>query len=305
MAEVPPSLGDFFSKNKKKKIKGVNLNNEAQKPSADEQKASKGKAKDDGDWKDEEQVAAPNLKVQEAGKLVKEEDKKDEHVAPAWKVKKQTATTDKDARSFPTLRKAMGQSSNINIDDGTDGHVNIKTSRNMFDALDNDDEDDEGKTKRPKEIKPFLAQKQKGEMLSSVIQREADKYGHEIKKAPAPTKKKKKEKEASSEEESSEEEVEEATKKKEVPKKVIKAPSNPEEDCKIEPDQEAARAKYQDREKLPKKQLPASELKEEKENKPPPPNASAAGGGGKKNKKKGFMDIEDSKPKVMMAPEGW
>mmetsp|Transcript_69829 Transcript_69829/g.152343 ORF Transcript_69829/g.152343 Transcript_69829/m.152343 type:complete len:371 (-) Transcript_69829:193-1305(-) len=100
-------------------------------------------------------------------------------------------------------------------------------------------------------------------------------------------------------------EVEEATKKKEVPKKVIKAPSNPEEDCKIEPDQEAARAKYQDREKLPKKQLPASELKEEKENKPPPPNASAAGGGGKKNKKKGFMDIEDSKPKVMMAPEGW
>merc|ERR1712014_64615 len=89
-------------------------------------------------------------------------------------------------RRFPTLAKAVGQSSNINIDDGSDATVNIKTTKNAFAALHDNDDDEEDGPKRPKEIKPAMVQKQKGERTSAAIQREVEKYS-----GPAEGKKKK------------------------------------------------------------------------------------------------------------------
>merc|ERR1711972_845704 len=62
--------------------------------------------------------------------------------------------------------------------------------------------------------------------------------------------------------------------KKEEKKAASKAPEpekEVEDDCKIVADLVAAKAKYQGRKKLPPKDLPASELAEEKENQKPPP----------------------------------
>lgn len=306
MAEVPSSLGDFFAKNKKKKVKAVNLNNESTKPTAEELKAAKAaKEKEDPDWKDEEQVAVPQMKVEMAGKLMREDDKKDEddHVAPAWRMKNTSASAvGVDSKKFPTLKKSVGLSSNINIDDGSSHQVNIKTSKNKFDALGDDDDDEDG-PKRPKEIKPYLAAKQKGEMVSAVIQREVNKYGGESKKPAAADKPKKakKVKEVASDEDSSEDEAE-TKRKQQAAKKAAKASKELGDDCKIEPDLQASRVKYQGREKLPTKQLPRAELEEEKENKPVNTNTA----GGKKSKKKGIADDDDEvKPKLMVAPDDW
>merc|ERR1712060_7461 len=93
---------------------------------------------------------------------------------------------DLNDKRYPTLAKSMLQSSNINIDDGSNPTVNIKTTKNAFAALhDNDDDDDEA-PKGPKEIKPAMVQKQKGERTSTAIQREVEKYS-----GPADGKKKK------------------------------------------------------------------------------------------------------------------
>jgi hypothetical protein len=72
-------------------------------------------------------------------------------------------------------------SSNINIDDGSDAKINSATNRNAFAALEGDeDEEEEGKLvggkKRPKEIKPAMVSKQKGEREKDVVGREVAKY---------------------------------------------------------------------------------------------------------------------------------
>merc|ERR1719382_1002070 len=77
------------------------------------------------------------------------------------------------------------QSSNINIDDGSEAKVNIATSKNMFAQLEDEDEGGE-EVKRPKEIKPAMVTKKKGEREKVAIQREVAKYSKkDSKKDPA------------------------------------------------------------------------------------------------------------------------
>eukprot|EP00443_Scrippsiella_acuminata_P045149 CAMPEP_0115289250 /NCGR_PEP_ID=MMETSP0270-20121206/63407_1 /TAXON_ID=71861 /ORGANISM="Scrippsiella trochoidea, Strain CCMP3099" /LENGTH=317 /DNA_ID=CAMNT_0002706413 /DNA_START=56 /DNA_END=1009 /DNA_ORIENTATION=+ len=314
MTDAPGSLGDFFAKKKKKNIKPTNLNNEAANPRIEE-KRKPTKDKEEEGWEDE-QIAVPTMKVEVAGKLTKEDEKKDEEdtAAPAWRIRGDASrNNDLSDKKYPTLAKAVRQSSNINIDDGSDPHLNIKTTKNAFAALhENDDSGEEG-PRRPKEIKPAMVQKRQGERASIAIQREVDKYA-----GPVDDHKKKKEgkkkKEAEEEEEEDEEEepvdgVEEKKKKNKEDKKQdrVKGPTRDEEvesvevmeDVKIQPDLEASRKKYQGRQKLSKKELPASELEVEKENRPP--KAQQAASGGKKSKKKMYVEEEFEKPRLLVA----
>merc|ERR1712187_771707 len=112
-------------------------------------------------------------------------------------------------KKYPTLAKSVLQSSNINIDDGSNATVNIKTTKNAFAALhDNDDDDEEG-PKRPKEIKPAMVQKQKGERTSQAIQREVEKYSGPADEGKKKKKDSKKKKEVVEEDEDEDEDEEE------------------------------------------------------------------------------------------------
>merc|ERR1711879_1007875 len=94
MAEAP-TLGTFFKAKAKKKTKPT---------------------EEDGAW-EEEQVVATTLKVEVAGKLIKDEEKKDDEdtAAPAWgniaKEKKEASAASVNEKKFPTLQKAVGSSS--------------------------------------------------------------------------------------------------------------------------------------------------------------------------------------------------
>merc|ERR1712113_1066491 len=116
---------------------------------------------------------------------IRDEDSKPEEDEPkrAWgntkgksdSVQQQQHHNDK---KNPTPAMSVQSSSNINIDDGSEPKVNIKTSKNLFSALeDNQDDAEDAANKRPKEIKPAMVQKQKGEREKTAIQREVDKYG--------------------------------------------------------------------------------------------------------------------------------
>merc|ERR1719421_1169236 len=138
MAEAP-SLGDFFKAKAKKKIKASNLNKDTTTTKPEEKKVKKDK--EDEVW-EEEQVQAQTMKVEVAGKLMREEEKKDDEdaAAPAWKVSKdQKEGASINDRKFPSLAKSVG---NINIDDGSEAKVNIATSKNLFAALEGEDQDD-------------------------------------------------------------------------------------------------------------------------------------------------------------------
>jgi len=289
MAEAP-SLGDFFAKKTKKKIKGSNLNKATDTPAEEPKKATKSKGGDDEGWQEEE-VVQQTMKVEAAGKLVREEEKAEDQqdsAAPAWGHLKIKDNKDLNDRKFPSLAKSV-QSSAINLED-TSGKVNISTSKNMFANLENDDPDEDEGPKRPKEIKPAMVTKKKGERAQDAIQREVGKY------------KEKKDTKAGDNEDDEDEEAEE--KEKEVkPKKVAKAKvaeasksEEPEaeeqaEDVKIVPDLAAAKAKYAHRKKLPVVELPREELEEEKENKP----VQQPKGG----KKKKFANIEEETDKKL------
>jgi len=309
VAAAPAGLGDFFKAKAKKKIKGSNLNNSATTAKAEAKKPRKD-AEEEG-W-EEEQVVIPNLKVEVAGKLTRDEDKKDDEdsAAPAWgnvksKVDKSEPLNEK---KFPTLAKSMMHSTNVNIDDGSDPKINIQTSKNAFSALEGTHDSDEDGPKRPKEIKPWQVQKKKGEFEKAALQREVDKY--QVKAETKPKKKKKDEDSDDDEDESDEDESEEEVKKPvEVKKKAKKVGDKKEDkeeqteeteekaaDLTIQPDLVAAKEKYKGRRKLPKKELPEEELEEEKENKPVAQ--------GKKGKKKAYVDEEalyDSKKKLAYA----
>lgn len=202
MADAPGSLGDFFAKKKKKTIKGSNLNIETANVKVEEKKSKSAEKEEEG-WEDE-QIIAPTMNVGVAGKLTKEDDKKEEEdfVAPAWgkpsnKKQSEGVREGLNEKKFPTLAKAVGASSNINIDDGSEPKVNIKTTKNAFAALNDERDDDEG-PKRPKEIKPAMVQKVKGEREKEAIQREVEKYSvkkDEDKKKKAGVKKKKEDEE--------------------------------------------------------------------------------------------------------------
>lgn len=262
MAEAAPSLGDFFAKKAKKKIKATNLNVAANGKPEEEKKATKAKSSEDDGWQEEELVAS-TMKVEAAGKLIREEDKKEEEEtsAPAWgtvKVKDSQALNEK---RFPTLAKSV-QSSAINLEDNA-GKVNISTSKNMFANLEDEDEDDDDGPKRPKEIKPAMVTKKKGEKEKDAIQREVGKFT---------TKKEDKKAASDDEEEAAAEDKVKAKKKEEKKVKTTTTARDEEkkeldEDLKIVLDLAASKAKYKGRKKLEKLQLPKEELEEEKENK--------------------------------------
>lgn len=324
MTDAPSSLGDFFKQKKKKQAKGTNLNNEASTTKVEDKK-SKTKDKEEEGWEDE-QILAPTMMVQVAGILTREEDVKDQEdtAAPAWgsnKPKKGAVDAPKiNEKRFPTLAKAMGQSSNINIDDGSQANINIKTTKNVFSALEDDDGDEDAGPKRPKEIKPAMVSKVKGEFEKVALQREVAKYKPKDDKKKGKKKKKKDDSDDSEEEsedeeeeddEEDEEEIRAAERKKkadekaeEKKKKAKEEKANKEneevgeveiaEDLKIVPDEKAARAKYIGREKLETKPLPRAEIEEEKKD---------TGAGGISKKKQKFMNMEedDGKKKLLVA----
>merc|ERR1711920_239493 len=136
--------------------------------------------KDEEGWEEEQVTASTITRIEVVGNLKRDEDKKEEEEshAPAWAAVKNSQTVHDRVmeKRFPTLAKSV-QSSNINIDDGSDMKVNIKTSKNAFAALDNHDDDEEDrKAVRPKEISAAKVQKAKGERETVALQREVDKY---------------------------------------------------------------------------------------------------------------------------------
>uniref|UniRef100_A0A7S4VSC3 Uncharacterized protein n=1 Tax=Alexandrium monilatum TaxID=311494 RepID=A0A7S4VSC3_9DINO len=307
MADAP-SLQDFLAKKTKKKIKGSNLNVVSASTPETAKKPKSKDAEEEG-WQ-EEQVVAATMKVEVAGKLTREEDKKEEedtsgHAWGSVKAKSESSQGLSD-KKFPTLRKSMRTSTNINIDDGSEAKVNISTSKNVFAALENEEDDEEQEVKRPKEIKPAMVTKKKGEFEKVAIQREVDKYSKDgPKKEGGKDGKDEDEDEGEAGEDAAKEPQEEVeAKKPEAKRKDRKAGRKAEaagqetareeeeqehEDLRIVADLAAAKAKYQGRKKpFPPKPLPRSELEEEKENKPVAPG----------KKKKMAVIEEDDKPKL-------
>jgi len=308
MAEAAaPSLGDFFKAKSKKKVKASNLNKAEEKKTEEKKKTS---SKEDDAWQEDEVVAA-TIKVEVAGKLMREEEKKDdeEAAAPAWNVsKKESASAQPiNEKRYPTLAKS-NKTSSIDIDDGSDAKVNITTSKNRFADLEGEDDEDNSGNKRPKSIMPSMVTKKQGEREKVALAREVEKY------TSKPSKKKaKKSSDAEDDDEEDDEEDEDAEaedgdeaapdspKLEEVSEKKPKKPKEAkkpveeeeedqeevEEDLKIQVDLVESKEKYKGRKKLPPKDLPRSELEEEKENKPKQQNASG--------KKKKFVEEETEK----------
>merc|ERR1712087_130662 len=109
------------------------------------------------------------------------EDKKEEEDsnAPAWgSARKANAVRDDlTDKKYPTLKGA----SNIVIDEGP-SKVNIKTSKNVFEAL-GDGEDDSDGPSRPKEIRAAMVQKKKGEFAKTAVQNAVNKAKQDNKKS--------------------------------------------------------------------------------------------------------------------------
>eukprot|EP00401_Gymnodinium_catenatum_P078370 CAMPEP_0117538626 /NCGR_PEP_ID=MMETSP0784-20121206/42575_1 /TAXON_ID=39447 /ORGANISM="" /LENGTH=317 /DNA_ID=CAMNT_0005335245 /DNA_START=55 /DNA_END=1008 /DNA_ORIENTATION=+ len=313
MSEAPaeaPLLSDFFAKKTKKKIKGSNLNNSAAPAKAEAKKLARKDAEEEG-WEEEEQVVVAALKVEVAGKLTRDEDVKeqDDTAAPAWNTLKNKgeSSANLNEKRYPTLAKSIRQSTNINVDDGSDAKINIETSKNAFSALETAHDSDEDELRMPKEIKPALVKKAKGERETVAIAREVNKYT--AKKAEAKKKQRREEgiEEDSEEEEEDEEpdekvetaatEVKTKKKKKTEDKKDEKAPEREpeEEDVKIVPDLVAAKQKYNGRKKLPPAPIPREELEEEKKE-----TRQASTTGSKKKKAKGVAYEEDMYEKKLV-----
>mmetsp|Transcript_17737 Transcript_17737/g.55919 ORF Transcript_17737/g.55919 Transcript_17737/m.55919 type:complete len:315 (+) Transcript_17737:95-1039(+) len=309
MADAP-SLQDFLAKKTKKKIKGSNLNVVA--ASKPDPKAAKKKDAEAEGWQEEEVVAA-TMKVEVAGKLQREEDKKEDEDAGgrAWgsAKSKSDSAAGLNERKFPTLAKSVRTSTNINIDDGSQATVNISTSKNVFAALENEEDDEEQEAKRPKEIKPAMVTKKKGEREKVAIQREVDKYsskkdaGKKGEEDEEDDEEADEDKDEEAEDKKAEEQAERKAEAKKAAKKAKaeaskeededKAPAQEEEevaaDLRIIADVEAAQAKYVGRKKpFPPVPLPRSEQQEEKENKPV-----------QQGKKKKMVCVEETdKPKL-------
>jgi len=313
MADAP-SLGDFFKSKGKKKIKATNLNKETAAAKPDDQKVKK--ATEDDAWQ-EEQIVAQTMKVEVVGKLMRDEEKKDEDdvAAPAWGAAKKdvgSKRTDLTDKKYPSLAKSLAS---VNIDDGSDNKVNIQTSKNVFAALEGDEEEDEAGTKRPKAINSSMVSKKKGEFEKVALKREVDKY------AKKDAKKAKKAEGSEDEEEDEEDEEAEAEEDEDQPektaeelleeeekrreKKLKKKESKKEveedaeeaedvpEDLRMQPDLKAAKDKYTGRKRLPPVDLPRSEMQEQKENKP----VNQQSGG----KKKKFAVEEETDKKIAYA----
>ena len=294
MAEGPPSsLNDFFKKDKKKKIKGSNLNNSLNdKPAEEKKEQKKVKTEEDDGWHEEEVVQA-TMKVEVAGKLVREEEKEkeEEAVAPAWNLHKNKGTSDpKDDRKYPSLAKSVASSA-IHLEDKS-GQVNIATSKNIFASLENDDDDEDDQSGRRISSRPWLARRRAKEKKMPFREKWA-------------STKDKKDDDKDDDQEADQDDEKEVKPKKKDEKKVkstaLKESSKAQDenfaDLQIQPDHQAIKAKYVGRKKLPKKPLPIEELEEEKENKPQRP----AG----KKKKWAQMDEEEEEKKYIEEIEDW
>merc|ERR1712086_709678 len=163
----------------KKKIKASNLNTVATAATPEEKKPKK-TDKDEDAWEEEQVIASTITRIEVVGNLKRDDDKQveEESTAPAWGNVKTSSTFHGPGGVFkdkqhPSLAKSI-QSSYINIDDGRDNTVNIKTSKNAFAAL--DDEDGEVQAQRPKVISAAKVHKAQGERETVALQREVDKY---------------------------------------------------------------------------------------------------------------------------------
>merc|ERR1712048_1191074 len=205
-----------------------------------------------------------------AGKLTRDEDKKDEEdsAAPAWgSIKTKGERNDISDKKYPTLKSAMekvGGSTNINLDDGSDAKINIATSKNAFSALEGAHDSDEDGPKRTKEIKPAMVTKKKGEFEKDALKREVDKYTEPKGKKDSKKKKGDEDDEDDEDEDEEEDAEEEAVAVQEVKKAKKKGGEKKEEkkeqqeedeekaeDLIIKPDLHAAKEKYKNRRKLP------------------------------------------------------
>eukprot|EP00931_Biecheleriopsis_adriatica_P101595 TRINITY_DN766_c0_g4_i1.p1 TRINITY_DN766_c0_g4~~TRINITY_DN766_c0_g4_i1.p1 ORF type:complete len:302 (-),score=137.76 TRINITY_DN766_c0_g4_i1:157-1062(-) len=294
MADAP-SLGDFFAKKKTKKIKATNLNTATTGKEEPKKEDKKKKAEEEEGWQEEEVVQA-TMKVEAAGKLIREEEKVEEqdNSAPAWGNVKTKDNQSLNDKRFPTLAKSVASSA-INLEDKS-GQINISTSKNKFANLEDSDDEEEG-PKRPKEIKPALVSKKKGERATDAIQKEVGKYKDDKKKESKAAAADDDDEDEDDEEDAKEVKKEVKPKKKASKSKEVASSKGDEEsaeaadDVKIEPDLTAAKAKYAHRRKMEKKPLPPEELEAEKENKP----AQKASGGGKKKKFANFEEEDTGK----------
>lgn len=299
-------LSDVFkSKSKKKAPKSSNLNaNLDGVPKADDRK-EKVKNKDaDAQWAEDEDVAVTELKVAQVVNMASEEKtEEDDTGAQAWAVNKKVESkdlNDRDKKRFPTLVTSMKVNPRAQVEDAD---VSLKTHKNKFDILNEDDDDVEVRGKG--KTGPIVSKKQ-GERQTDAVKR----ITKESQKA-AKERQRQKAREVGDDSDSSEEdeeiEVEEqktSISKKRTPAKVksamvsediakVEEPDDVAADRQIEADLVAARAKYADRMRLPLKDLHFNELRAE-------PKA-------KKEAKKNKFDTpgDDGDKKMLVAPDDW
>lgn len=270
MADAAPvkSLGDFFAKKKTKKIKALNLNTQPviEKKEGDAAGADKAKKKEqdkekkEGDWveKEEEAQAGPKSAL---GQLERdyEEEEQAKPAPKAWGAAptaekgmgkgKGSASRFQNKNLFPTL-----QASTTGVPIGAHREETVLVStkkKNLFAGLaDSDDDDDKPKNrqglarKKQGEADVALGKSPRGELTREEQERRDEKNRKNEEK-----KEKKKELQAQRAEEEKDDEVEEE----------VEAAA----DTLIVMDTEGAQNKFVGKRKLPKTQLPASELKEQ------------------------------------------
>merc|ERR1712039_368588 len=210
-----------------------------------------GKDQEEEGWQ-EEQVVATTLKVEVAGNLKREDDKKEDEgeQRAAWGAarKQGIARDERDEKRFPQLQ---GAQSNIKIG-AEEGKINIATSKNAYGALENDDDDDsDTEVKKPTKIVPAMVQKKRGETEKSAVQREVAKYAGVEKKKQK--KKNKDDSEDESEEDDDEDEEEEEDEEEKSRAAAAKAEAA------------QARKKEQDAKKAAAKKLPAKTAEKEEQ----------------------------------------
>lgn len=215
------------------------------------------------------------MKVEVAGKLKPEDEKKDvdENATPAWgqKKDKESSAVANNSKNYPSLAKSV-LTGGMQTMENYGGKIVVDHSKNAFASLRDDDEEGAGKKKHV-----GIAGKKQGE---SLIKPSAEK-----KDEPAVAPKKVVKKAAAVDEKSPSAAAADTEKTDE----------DKAEDCKIEKDQLASKAKYKGRRKFEKVELPEEEL-EDKENKKVQQAPS--------KKKKRFAMEEDDKPKLLMvAPD--
>jgi len=122
---------DVVPEKKTKKIKATNLNTATTGKEEPKKEDKKKKAEEEEGWQEEEVVQA-TMKVEAAGKLIREEEKVEEqdNSAPAWGNVKTKDNQSLNDKRFPTLAKSVASSA-INLEDKS-GQINISTSKNKF-----------------------------------------------------------------------------------------------------------------------------------------------------------------------------